>query len=204
MERLDPELLLKAYCNGIFPMDHEGEILWYAPDPRAILPLHHFHVPRSLQRTVKQQKFAIKVNSAFESVMRACARAAPGRESTWISEEFIQVYTELHRAGYAHSVESWRDGQLVGGLYGISVNSFFAGESMFSYQRDASKVALVALVERLRAREFTLLDVQFTTPHLERFGVIEIPRHEYERRLVRALSQQNAFDHLPAHQAENE
>ena len=202
MERLDPELLLKAYCNGIFPMDHEGEILWYAPDPRAILPLSNFHIPRSLQRTVKQKRYEIRVNTAFADVMRSCAREAPGRESTWISQEFIDIYTELHYAGFAHSVESWQDGELVGGLYGVSVNSFFAGESMFSQQRDASKVALVALVERLKMRMFTLLDVQFTTPHLERFGVVEIPRREYERRLLLALNQPNAFDVIPARQRE--
>ena len=183
----DATTLLNAYARGIFPMDHDGEVYWYAPDPRAILPLDGFHIPRSLARTVKQQKFTIRFNTAFPAVMRACARSAPGRESTWISEEFINVYTQLHEAGFALSVESWQDGDLVGGLYGVVINSFFAGESMFSQARDASKVALVALVNYLRQRHFLLLDVQFTTPHLEQFGVVEIPRPEYEKRLHQAI-----------------
>ncbi|MCB0005314.1 MAG: leucyl/phenylalanyl-tRNA--protein transferase, partial [Anaerolineales bacterium] len=172
MDKLDAVTLLNAYCQGIFPMDHDGEIYWYAPDPRAILPLDNFHLPRSLARTVKQKKYEVRIDTAFADVMRACARSAPGREDTWISEEFVEVYSQLHEAGFAHSVESWQDGRLVGGLYGVAVNSFFAGESMFSQARDASKVALVALVNYLRQRRFLLLDVQFTTPHLERFGVI--------------------------------
>lgn len=187
MDKLDAVTLLNAYCQGIFPMDHDGEIYWYAPDPRAILPLDNFHLPRSLARTVKQKKYEVRIDTAFADVMRACARSAPGREDTWISEEFVEVYSQLHEAGFAHSVESWQDGRLVGGLYGVAINSFFAGESMFSQARDASKVALVALVNYLRQRRFLLLDVQFTTPHLERFGVIEIPRTAYEKRLERAL-----------------
>ncbi|MCB0026948.1 MAG: leucyl/phenylalanyl-tRNA--protein transferase, partial [Anaerolineales bacterium] len=119
MDKLDAVTLLNAYCQGIFPMDHNGEIYWYAPDPRAILPLDNFHLPRSLARTVKQKKYEVRIDTAFADVMRACARSAPGREDTWISEEFVEVYSQLHEAGFAHSVESWQDGRLVGGLYGV-------------------------------------------------------------------------------------
>lgn len=190
---LDPLELLYAYSQGIFPMAHEDGIYWYDPDPRAILPLDSFHVPRSLQRALKKGLFEIRLNSAFAEVMRACAAPRPGREETWISDEFVDAYSQLHQMGYAHSVEAWQDGQLVGGLYGVAINSFFAGESMFSRQRDASKVALVALVRRLQARRFLLLDVQFTTPHLVRFGAVEISRAAYHARLAQALRQQNQF-----------
>jgi len=170
-------------------MAHEdGEIYWYDPDPRAILPLDdRFHVSKSLARTIRQRKFDIRVDTAFTAVMQACAQPAPGRETTWISDELIAAYTRLHRAGYAHSVEAWQNGKLVGGLYGVSLGALFAGESMFSRARDSSKVALVYLVEHLRRRRFTLLDVQFMTEHLRRFGAIEIPAAEYKRRLALAL-----------------
>lgn len=191
--RLTPQILLSAYTQGIFPMAHDGEIYWYQPDPRAILPLDAFHIPRSLQRVLKQALFQLTTDSAFEAVMRFCAAPAPGRESTWISEEFIAAYTQLHHLGYAHSVEAWQDGRLVGGLYGVAIGGFFAGESMFSRQRDASKVALVYLVQRLRARHFQLLDVQFMTEHLRRFGAIEIPDKEYQQRLRRALRVHTRF-----------
>ncbi len=191
--RLTPQILLSAYTQGIFPMAHNGEIYWYQPDPRAILPLDAFHIPRSLQRVLKQALFQLTTDSAFEAVMRFCAAPAPGRESTWISEEFIAAYTQLHHLGYAHSVEAWQDGRLVGGLYGVAIGGFFAGESMFSRQRDASKVALVYLVQRLRARHFQLLDVQFMTEHLRRFGAIEIPDKEYQQRLRRALRVHTRF-----------
>ncbi|MCA9989903.1 MAG: leucyl/phenylalanyl-tRNA--protein transferase [Anaerolineales bacterium] len=190
---LSPLELLYAYSQGIFPMAHEDGIYWYDPDPRAILPLDSFHVPRSLQRVLKKRLFEIRVNTAFAGVMRACAAPRPGREETWISDEFIDAYSQLHQMGYAHSVEAWQDGQLVGGLYGVAINSFFAGESMFSHQRDASKVALVALVRRLQARRFLLLDVQFTTPHLVRFGAVEISRAAYHARLAQALQHKNRF-----------
>ena len=169
-------------------MAHEdGEIYWYDPDPRAILPLDQFHVPRSLWRVVKSGRFEVRVDTAFTEVMRACASPAPGRETTWISEEFIRVYTQLHEARLAHSVETWLDGELVGGLYGVSLGGLFAGESMFHQARDASKVALVHLVERLQQGGYTLLDVQFMTPHLRRFGAIEIPRRHYKKQLAQAL-----------------
>jgi leucyl/phenylalanyl-tRNA--protein transferase len=186
--QLTPQLLLSAYCEGVFPMAQaDGEIDWYDPDPRAILPLDAFHVSRRLARVVKAAVFEIRVDSAFTAVMQACAAPAPGRETTWINEEIINAYTELHRLGFAHSVECWRDGRLVGGLYGVAVQGLFAGESMFSHAPDSSKVALVHLVERLRAGGFQLLDTQYMTDHLRKFGAIEIPAAEYRRRLGRAL-----------------
>lgn len=165
----------------------DGEVYWYDPDPRAILPLDQFHVSRSLQRVVNNGRFELRVDTCFADVMRACAAPAPDRETTWISEEFVQAYTQLHYAGLAHSVESWLDGELVGGLYGVALGGLFAGESMFHHERDASKVALYHLIERLRRKSFTLLDVQFVTPHLQRFGVIEIPRKLYKKYLAQAL-----------------
>lgn len=193
-QRLDPHQLLYGYVQGIFPMAQEdGAIYWYDPDPRAILPLEGFHVPRRLARTVRQEPFDIRVDTAFRDVIEACAAPAPGRESTWISEEIIAAYDRLHGLGFAHSVEAWEDGRLVGGLYGVAINSFFAGESMFSRERDASKVALVHLVEWLRRKGFLLLDIQFLTDHFRQFGAVEIPRREYQALLARALEKENAF-----------
>lgn len=192
--KLDPQQLLYAYAQGIFPMAHEdGEIYWYDPDPRAILPLEGFHVPRRLARTVRQEPFDIRVDKAFREVIEACAAPAPGRESTWISDGIIEAYNRLHSLGFAHSVEAWQDGRLVGGLYGVAINSFFAGESMFSRERDASKVTLVHLVERLQERGFLLLDIQFLTDHFRQFGAVEIARREYRALLARALAKENAF-----------
>jgi leucyl/phenylalanyl-tRNA--protein transferase len=190
---LDPATLLYAYSQGVFPMAHEEGIFWYDPDPRAILPLDRFHVSRSLQRTINKETFEIRINRAFRQVMVGCAALGPGRESTWISPAFIEAYTQLHHMGFAHSVECWQGDRLVGGLYGVSLNSLFAGESMFSRQRDASKVALVHLVRRLRQRDFLLLDVQFQTSHLKQFGAVEIARRDYQRRLASALAQPNMF-----------
>jgi leucyl/phenylalanyl-tRNA---protein transferase len=190
---LTPQLLLSAYTQGLFPMAQDDSIYWYQPDPRAILPLDAFHIPRSLRRALKQHPFQVTTDRAFEAVMRFCAAPNNGREETWISEELITAYTRLHRLGYAHSVETWQNGRLAGGLYGITIGGFFAGESMFSRQRDASKVALAHLVERLRAHRFQLLDVQFMTDHLRRFGTIEIPNSEYQQRLQRALAIQTRF-----------
>lgn len=191
---LDPHQLLYAYAQGVFPMAQEdGAIYWYDPDPRAILPLEAFHVPRRLGRTVRQEPFAVRVDTAFHNVIEACAAPAPGRESTWISAEIIEAYDRLHRLGFAHSVEAWREGQLVGGLYGVAINSFFAGESMFSQERDASKVTLIHLVKRLKAKGFLLLDIQFLTDHFRQFGAVEIPRRNYKRLLAQALEKENAF-----------
>lgn len=192
--RLDPEQLLYAYAQGVFPMAHEdGQIFWYDPDPRAIIPLDRFHVPSRLARTVRQAPFDIHIDTAFRRVMELCAAPAPGREETWISDEFIEVYGELHELGLAHSVEAWQDGELVGGLYGVTLNSLFAGESMFSLERDASKVTLVHLVRRLRRRNYLLLDIQFQTEHLAQFGAMEIPRERYHRLLREALQRPNTF-----------
>jgi leucyl/phenylalanyl-tRNA--protein transferase len=185
---ITPQLLLSGYCQGIFPMAHEdGEVYWYDPDPRAILPFDQFHVSRSLRRVVKSGRYEVRVDTAFTEVMRACASPALGRETTWISDEFVKSYSQLHEAKLAHSVESWLDDELIGGLYGVSLGGLFAGESMFHRERDASKVALVHLVERLRRGGYTLLDVQFITPHLQRFGAVEIPRQLYKQHLARAL-----------------
>lgn len=186
---LTPQLLLSAYIQGVFPMaDDDGTIYWYDPNPRAIFPLDTFHVPRRLARTVRQSPFEIRVDHDFRAVMEGCAE----RERTWISEEIIEVYSALHRLGFAHCVETWQAGQLVGGIYGVAIGGFFAGESMFSRVTDASKVALVELVKRLRQGGYGLFDVQYHNPHLAQFGVAEIPRSEYKARLVEALR-------LPAH-----
>jgi len=182
-EPLDPMLVINAYAQGIFPMaDHAGRIRWYAPDPRAILEHHNLHVTRSLQATLRKRLYEVRMDTNFETVMRRCAE----REDTWINESFISTYTQLHYAGLAHCVEAWKDGELVGGLYGVALGGAFMGESMFSRATDASKVCLVALVEHLKARGYVLHDVQFWTPHLATLGVTEIPRTLYERRLREA------------------
>ncbi|MDT0632226.1 leucyl/phenylalanyl-tRNA--protein transferase [Rubrivirga sp. F394] len=192
---LTPDLLVAAYRAGAFPMadpDDGDRVGWYAPDPRAVLPLDAFHVPKTLARTVRAGRFRVTTDTAFEAVVRACAAPAPGREETWISDEIVAAYTALHEHGLAHSVECWTDGpegaRFAGGLYGVALGGAFFGESMVSRERDASKVALVWLVRRLRAGGFVLLDTQMSTPHLARFGVVEIPRAEYERRLDTALA----------------
>ena len=171
----------------------DGTLYWYDPDPRAILPLEALHIPRSLGRRLRKKDFEIRFNSAFGRVIRKCAEPRPGREETWISDDIIESFSLLHESGFAHSVETWMDGKLVGGLYGVSVGGFFAAESMFSRQTDASKIALVALVERLRRREFGVLDVQFTTDHLSRFGAREIPRKAYKSLLKKALEIETGF-----------
>lgn len=182
-----PHGLLRAYAHGIFPMADEatGEVWWFRPDPRAILPLESFHLSRSLAKTIRQGRFEVRINTDFEGVMRGCADRPEG---TWISEEFMEVYGALHRMGWAHSVETWRAGRLVGGLYGLALGGAFMAESMFHYETDASKVALAALVARLRQRGFVLLDVQYLTPHLARFGAVETPHRVYADRLQRALN----------------
>ncbi len=187
--RLTPQLLLAAYSQGVFPMGHDdGEIYWYDPDPRTILPLDTFHVPRSLKQRIRRGGFTVRLNTAFRAVMLACAAPAPGRDHTWITAEIVDAYCVLHEYGYAHSVETWIDGRLVGGLYGVALGGLFAGESMFSQVTDASKIALVYLVDRLRANGFVLHDTQFMTEHLRRFGAVEIPRDEYHQRLAQALT----------------
>lgn len=186
--RLTPEMLLYGYQIGVFPMaeDRESnEIHWFAPDPRAILPLDAFHVSKNLAKLVRRQKFEVHTDRDFKGVMEACAE----REQTWISEEIIRAYVALYDMGFAHSIECWLDGELAGGLYGVAIGGAFFGESMFHRVRDASKVALVHLVHCLRENGYVLLDTQFTTAHLQRFGVIEIPRLAYESKLAAALQQ---------------
>jgi len=190
---LTPEILLAAYCRGIFPMaiSKQDEIGWFSPDPRAVIPLDdRFHIPHGLRRMLKKNPFCITFDREFERVMRECAKR---REGTWISEEIVASYCQLHRLGFAHSVEARLDGRLAGGLYGVHIGGAFFGESMFHRVTDASKVALVALVERLRDRGFVLLDTQWQTPHLAQFGTEEIARREYLRRLKQAISLPCAF-----------
>jgi leucyl/phenylalanyl-tRNA--protein transferase len=185
---LNPELLMAAYAQGVFPMaSDDGRIYWYSPDPRAILPLGQLHVSRSLFRLIRQGKYEIRFDTAFADVMAACAAPGPGREQTWINAEIIRAYTELHELGFAHSVEAWEGDRLVGGLYGVSLRGLFAGESMFSRRPDASKAALFYLIRRLREKGFLLLDVQYLTPHLKRLGAIEIPKWRYRQLLKKAL-----------------
>jgi leucyl/phenylalanyl-tRNA--protein transferase len=194
MTKLTPELLLSAYSQGVFPMAYDDGIYWFDPDPRAILPLDGLHISRSLARTLKKGLFEIRVNTAFTAVMQPCATPAAGREETWISEEIIAAFTNLHNLRFAHSVEAWFEGKLVGGLYGVALRGLFAGESMFSRQKDASKVALVYLVDRLQERGFQLLDVQFMTEHLRRLGAIEVAQADYKKRLQRAMQVRTQFD----------
>lgn len=191
MEPLTPELLLSAYAQSVFPMGHGRTIRWYSPDPRAILPLDKFHIPQSLRQTCRSAKFEIRIDTAFEDVIRACGQRPDG---TWITAPIVAAYCSLYEAGFAHSVEAWRDGKLAGGLYGVALGGAFFGESMFHFVRDASKVALVGLVGRLTVQGFSLLDVQFCTPHLRQFGVVEIPRDEYLLRLDAAIRQSCRFE----------
>jgi leucyl/phenylalanyl-tRNA--protein transferase len=187
---IDSELLLQGYRLGVFPMAMEDDsIAWFSPDPRAIIPLENFHVPHGLRRTARKNIFEIKIDNRFEEVIRECAK----RKDTWINEEIIESYKQLHTLGHAHSVEAWIDNKLAGGLYGVAVGAAFFGESMFHRVRDASKIALVGLVEHLRARKFTLLDTQWLTAHLEQFGAVEISRSKYLKLLVRAIDLPRKF-----------
>ena len=196
MLRLTPDILVRAYTAGVFPMAESAddtELFWVDPRRRGILPLDAFHVARRLRRVVRQRIFEIRCDNAFEDVIRACAEASEKRPNTWINDEIVGLYTALFTRGAAHSVESWRDGKLVGGLYGVSLGAAFFGESMFNAETDASKVALVHLVARLRLGGFRLLDTQFLTPHLARFGGIEISRRHYHRLLAEALPYRAVF-----------
>ncbi len=188
---LEPDLLLSAYAAGIFPMGMDsGEIGWFSPDPRGVIPVDgSFHIPHGLKRVLKKGTFEVRVNTAFADVMRGCA----ARDETWIDDTIFKSYVRLHYLGHAHSVETWRDGALVGGLYGVALGGAFFGESMFSRATDASKVALVALVERLRERGFILLDTQWTTAHLRQFGATDIPRRDYLATLRKALPMSVSF-----------
>ena len=192
-----PETLIKAYSLGVFPMADSAdsrEIKFYDPDVRALIPLawqegarHEFHLPRRLARTVRQRRFTVTVDRDFPAVIDECAALGGGRTETWINRDIRQLYIALHRLGFAHSIEVWHDQTLVGGLYGVALRAAFFGESMFSRQTDASKVALVHLVARLRAGGFHLLDAQFTNDHLRQFGIHEVSRDQFQQRLQRAL-----------------
>jgi leucyl/phenylalanyl-tRNA--protein transferase len=189
---LTPEILLRAYAEGLFPMAERRDdptLYWVSPEQRGIIPLDRFHIPQRLMRTVKSGRFAVTSDRAFPDVMRGCAEPAPGREQTWINDEILRLYAALQAGGHAHSVECWREGKLAGGLYGVALGGAFFGESMFSRERDASKVALVHLVEGLRRGGFVLLDTQFLTKHLAHFGAYEIPRPQYLGLLHHAIAQ---------------
>ncbi len=189
---IDPEILLGAYCSGMFPMAHgqDGEIHWYSPEARGIIPLDGLKISRSLRQTMKKRIFEIRFDTEVESTIRACA----DREDVWISETIVQSYLHLHRLGFVHSVEAWKDGELAGGLYGVAIGGAFFGESMFSRETDASKVALTALVDRLKRNRFTLLDTQYTNPHLLTLGCIEIPKEEYLELLSVAVRKECQFN----------
>lgn len=184
--------LLAAYKKGIFPWTADP-ITWWSPDPRAVFELDKFHVPRSLAKLIRKGVFQVTINKAFRQVMEGCAEPAPGREQTWITHEFIEAYTRLHKLGHAHSLECWQNGALAGGIYGVAIGGFFAGESMFHRAPNASKVALYHLVQHLRHRGFELFDIQMVTPVTRLLGAVEIPRTEYLRRLKKAIALDRTF-----------
>jgi leucyl/phenylalanyl-tRNA--protein transferase len=203
---ITPEFLLQAYAAGIFPMAENAEdnaIYWVEPEFRGILPLGHFHISRSLRKAIRQQRFEIRIDTNFLAVIDGCAARTPTRTSTWINRRIRKLYGQLHQMGICHSVEAWRAGRLVGGLYGVEIGAAFFGESMFSTMRDASKAALVHLVARLNAGGFILLDAQFMTEHLRQFGAVSVPRADYKPMLETALARVGDFfrfgeDHSPA------
>ena len=196
MVDITPDLLLKAYSVGIFPMAETAEdptLYWVEPEWRGVLPLERFHVPRSLARTIRRGGFEIRIDQDFEAVIAGCATPGPGRRKTWINGRIRELYGALFRLGHCHTVETWVEGRLVGGLYGVRLGAAFFGESMFSRERDASKVALVYLAARLKAGNFTLLDTQFVTDHLAQFGAMDVGRKEYRRLLDAALAGEGDF-----------
>ncbi|NMG39968.1 leucyl/phenylalanyl-tRNA--protein transferase [Chelativorans sp. ZYF759] len=189
-QRIPPDLLLRAYATGVFPMaesQDDTEVFWVRPEERGIIPLDRFHVPKSLAKKIRQRPFDIRFDSDFAGVIEGCAETRLGRTSTWINQPIRQAYRALFERGNCHTVEAWQDGRLVGGLYGVTLGRAFFGESMFARERDASKICLAHLVERLKERGFILLDTQFTTDHLKRFGAIDVPRARYETLLEEAL-----------------
>jgi leucyl/phenylalanyl-tRNA---protein transferase len=187
---IEPEMLLQGYRLGVFPMAmDDGSIEWFSPTRRGIIPLENFHLPHMANRAWKRQSFEIRFDSEFAKVIRECAR----REETWINDEIIISYEQLHRLGHAHSVEAWQNGKMAGGLYGVALGGAFFGESMFTHVREASKIALAGLVQRLERRKFTLLDTQWLTPHLKQFGAIEVSRAKYLQMLEGALNLRRSF-----------
>ncbi|PKQ03226.1 MAG: leucyl/phenylalanyl-tRNA--protein transferase [Alphaproteobacteria bacterium HGW-Alphaproteobacteria-12] len=200
MSNIDPDVLLRAYAYGVFPMAesrHDPELYWIDPEARGILPLDSFHISRRLRRTIRRHPFDIRIDTSFREVMLGCAQAAPARDGTWINDRILTLYCDLHARGRAHSVECWREDRLVGGLYGVSLGAAFFGESMFSRETDASKIALIYLVARLIAGGYRLLDTQFVTSHLRQFGAVEISRNEYRARLFEATALKGDFYSLP-------
>ncbi|GBD43251.1 Leucyl/phenylalanyl-tRNA--protein transferase [bacterium HR40] len=200
MLALPPELILSAYANGLFPMAKDRDdptIHWLDPIRRGVIPLDRFHIPRSLKKTLRKRPFEIRIDHAFSEVVHACAEPTSDRPRTWLNDELIDAYVAMAERGFAHSVECWQEGRLVGGLYGVALGGAFFGESMFSRVRDASKVALVELVCRLRVGGFELLDTQFVTDHLRRFGAIEISRQDYRIRLRRAVIRRASWPRQP-------
>jgi leucyl/phenylalanyl-tRNA---protein transferase len=196
---ITPQVLLKAYACGIFPMAESAEdpgLYWIEPEARGILPLNRFHVPRRLARTVASDLYEIRVDHDFAAVIEGCAAAAPDRPKTWINTRIRRLYGELFELGHCHTIEAWKDGELVGGLYGVRLGAAFFGESMFSRARDASKVALVHLVARLRRGGFRLLDTQFTTEHLKQFGAVDVDRRQYQHLLEKAIEEDADFYRL--------
>lgn len=196
MTEITADLLLKAYAYGVFPMAKsraDEKVFWVQPKQRGVIPLDEFHVSRSLRKTLRKGKFTVTCDRAFDAVMDMCAEPMPGREETWINDKIVELFVDLHQAGLAHSIETWRGNELVGGLYGLAMGTAFFGESMFSRTEDASKVALCHLVGIMKRGGFTLLDTQFITDHLKQFGAIEIPQKEYLIQLSAALSQHAAF-----------
>ncbi|MBX3582668.1 MAG: leucyl/phenylalanyl-tRNA--protein transferase [Rhizobiaceae bacterium] len=194
--RIPTDLLLKAYASGVFPMAEsasEPEVFWVRPETRGIIPLDDFHVPKSLRKVIRQARFDVRVDTDFPGVIDACAEERDDRQTTWINAPIREAYIKLFGLGHCHSVEAWRQGKLVGGLYGVRLGRAFFGESMFSRETDASKVCLAYLVERLRDRGFVLLDTQFTTEHLKRFGAVDVPRARYEKLLEKALKGEARF-----------
>ncbi|HUH84354.1 MAG TPA: leucyl/phenylalanyl-tRNA--protein transferase [Stellaceae bacterium] len=205
MIALTPDLLLRAYAAGIFPMAEDAgdtEVFWVDPEQRGVLPLDRFHLPHRLRRTLRHEPFELRCDSAFAAVVEGCAEARPDRPKTWINDEIVRLYTALFERGHAHSVECWLERRLVGGLYGVALGGAFFGESMFSRVNDASKVALAQLVALLRRGGFRLLDTQFVTDHLRQFGAIEIPRRQYHRALEAALAVTAHFSREPLAGAE--
>lgn len=196
-----PDILLRAYALGVFPMaesSDDPDLYWVDPERRGILPLDKFHLPKRLARTIRQDRYLTTVNRDFDLTIRACAANRPDRPSTWINDSILALYGELHKRGQAHSIECWKDGKFAGGLYGVSLGGAFFGESMVSFMRDASKVALVHLVARLQVGGYRLLDTQFVTKHLSRFGTVEVPRETYHDMLAEALTAKADFYSLSA------
>ncbi len=202
--KLTPEIVLRAYAAGIFPMAEsydDPDIFWVDPDVRGILPLDNLHISRSLRKKIRQKKFEVRCNTEFDAVIQTCAEFNEDRHETWINSEIIRLYRKLFYKGHVHTIECWREDKLVGGLYGVALKGAFFGESMFSREADASKVALVHLAARLKHADFVLLDTQFVTEHLLSLGAVEVPRNEYHLLLDKALDTDVRF---PVHLAEPE